>query len=197
MYIDVATQAAIPYSQKIIGQLAVNDTIDYYKLEMPFDGTVKFSLLANMREVKMTIRNSQDEVLDFAYFKENGLNYSCALKKGTYYLCFTQVYGTGTYWFTASSEIKTPVNVAVNASSATSVKVTATKSGEISGYEIRYKKGSGSWKNIVKTGNKNLNTNITDLAPGTYNVQVRTYCVVSGKTYHSQWSNTVSVKIKK
>ena len=54
-----------------------------------------------------------------------------------------------------------------------------------------------AWKNIVKTGNKNLNTNITDLAPGTYNVQVRTYCVVYGKTYHSQWSNTVSVKIKK
>ena len=132
-YIDVTSQPGIPFSEKITGQLAVNDTMDYYKLVMPFTGTVQFSLLAdqnlmNYHEVKFTIRNSKDEILNFAYFKDTGLNQSYTLEKGTYYLCFSQVYNsTGNYYFVASCEMDTPTNVAVKASSATALKVTATK----------------------------------------------------------------------
>lgn len=35
MYIDVASCASIPFNKKITGQLAVNDTIDYFKLLIP------------------------------------------------------------------------------------------------------------------------------------------------------------------
>ncbi|MGN0291768.1 MAG: fibronectin type III domain-containing protein, partial [Lachnospiraceae bacterium] len=95
--------------------------------------------------------------------------------------------------FTASYEMDGPTNVTAKPSSYKALKVTAKKSGDITGYNIRYRKGSGSWKTVTVKGNKNLSKTITGLTPGSYKVQVRTYCTVSGKNYYSAWSASKSV----
>lgn len=199
LYIDVASQQAIPFFEKITGQFAVNDNIDYYKLVMPTKGTVNFSFVNDTGRIKFSIRNLQDIAIVEKIYEKGTLNYSYTLDKGTYYLCFNQlsVAGigakTGNYYFTASFEVAPPKNVTVKSLSATSLKVTAEKNGEISGYDIRYKRGSGSWKTVAVKGNKNLSRSLTEIAPGSYSVQVRTYCTVSGKNYYSVWSETKSV----
>lgn len=196
MYIDVASQAAIPFNKKITGQLAVNDNIDYYKLVVPATGKVNFSVISDENEVRLTVNNSKDEVLQTLYFSKGGNKASYTLKKGTYYLCFSKVYDnndyTGVYNFTASYEMDGPTNVTAKPSSYKALKVTAKKSGDITGYNIRYRKGSGSWKTVSVQGNKNLSKTIA-VTPGSYKVQVRSYYTTGGKNYYSAWSSSKSV----
>lgn len=89
-----------------------------------------------------------------------------------------------------------PTNVTAKASSYKALKVTAKKTGSITGYQIRYKAGSKSWKTIKVAGDKNLSKTLTGLTPNTYHVQVRTYCIVSKNTYYSPWSETQKVTCK-
>lgn len=199
MYTDVASKTAIPFNKKITGQLAVNDNIDYYKLVVPATGKVNFSVISDESEVRLTVNNSKDEVLQTLYFRKAGNKASYTLKKGTYYLCFSKVYDnndyTAVYNFTASYEIDGPTNVTAKASSYKALKVTAKKSGSIAGYQIRYRKGSGSWKTVTVEGNTNLSKTIS-VTPASYKVQVRTYCAASGNTYYSKWSGTKSATCK-
>lgn len=196
MYIDVAEQTAIPFSKKITGQFAVNDKIDYYKLVMPTAGTVKLSMLTDIG-VDLSIRNAQDDVLDSTGLYNESKNYSCTLDKGIYYLCFKRsLDSTGIYYFTAIYDMDQPTSVSAKSTSATAFKVTAKKSGDITGFQIRYRKGSGAVKTVTVKGNKNLSKSITGLIPAAYKVQVRTYYTVSGKTYYSSWSTAQSVSCK-
>lgn len=198
MYSDVASQAAIPFNKKITGQLAVNDNIDYYKLVVPATGKVNISAITDENEVLLKLNNSIDEELQGFYIRAGGSKNSYTLQKGTYYLCFSKVYNndTAVYNFTVSYEMDGPTSVTAKASSYNALKVTAKKSGTITGYNIRYRKGSGSWKTVTVKGNKNLSKTIKGLTPGSYKVQVRTYSTASGKNYYSAWSGSKSVSCK-
>ena len=91
-----------------------------------------------------------------------------------------------------------PTSVKVTNTSANTLKITAKKSGNITGFSIRYKKDSGAWKTVTVKGNKKLSKSINKLTKGsTYKVQVRTYLTVSGKKYYSSWSTAKSIKINK
>ncbi len=78
------------------------------------------------------------------------------------------------------------------------LKVTWTKSGNITGYEIRYSVNRKMTKaKIIKVGSKNLSKTISGLSKGRkYYAQVRTYKVVKKKVYPSAWSKIKSVKIR-
>ncbi len=100
---------------------------------------------------------------------------------------------------------KTTAKIVVNASKVTKVKnysgkkakVYLKKASSISGYQIQY----GTKKNFkgakaVKT--KATTKYLTKLSKNKkYYVRVRTYKVVSGKTYYSSWSGAKTVTIKK
>ena len=100
----------------------------------------------------------------------------------------------------ANETYKMPNNMYIDVMSEQEIhfskKITAKKSGGISGYEVRYKKGSASWKKTTVNGNKNLSKTIKNLKPGSYKVQVRSYCKVSGKKYYSDWTKAKSVKLQ-
>ena len=104
-----------------------------------------------------------------------------------------------------SKKHKTTAKIVVKASKINSVKnykgkkakVSLKKASSISGYQIQY----GTKKNFkgakaVKT--KATTKYLTKLAKNKkYYVRVRTYKVVSGKTYYSSWSGAKTVTIKK
>lgn len=198
MYIDVAAKEAIPFGKKITGQIALNDTIDYYRLVIPAQGTLNISYLSDIT-TNFELRNAQDNIVTYLEGNAGQSNQSLTLKKGVYYLRFSSKYKTGTYYFIASFKMKGQTAETAKSVSTTSLKVTAKKPGDIAGYNIRYKKGSGSWKTITVNGNKNLNKTISKVTPGTYKVQIRTYCILNGKKYYSDWSQskTVSCILKK
>lgn len=196
MYIDVASQASIPFNKKITGQIALNDEKDYYKLVMPTKGTVNFSLLTSEKQsLYLSIRNYKDEQIKEVYFNKDGENFSYTLNKGTYYLCFKKRSNTGNYYFIASYEMNDLTSVTAKRSSYKALKVTAKKSGDITGYQIRYKKGSGSWKTIKVKGNKNLSKTLS-VTPADYKVQVRSYYTIGNNTYYSHWSASKKVSCK-
>ena len=104
-----------------------------------------------------------------------------------------------------SKKHKTTAKIVVKASKINSVKnykgkkakVTVKKAASVTGYQIQY----GTKKNFkgakaVKT--KATTKYLTKLAKNKkYYVRVRTYKVVSGKTYYSSWSGAKTVTIKK
>lgn len=205
MYIDVADKAAIPFKKKITGQFAVNDEVDYYKLVVPADGKVTYAV-SNKTDSRiiMDICDSQGTAIAGNNFwvEEGSHNYFNTLKKGIYYLRFDSLdksdSDTGTYYFTIGYEMDMPTSVSAKASGYTSLKVTAKGSGSITGYRIRYKRGSGSYKTVIVKGNKNLSKTLK-VVPGTYRVQVQSYCTLNRKNYYSPWSGTktVNCEVKK
>lgn len=100
---------------------------------------------------------------------------------------------------------KTTAKIVVKASKVTKAtnvkgkkaKITVKKAASVTGYQIQY----GTKKNFkgakaVKT--KATTKTLTKLAKNKkYYVRVRTYKVVSGKTYYSSWSGAKTVTIKK
>lgn len=103
-----------------------------------------------------------------------------------------------------SSTHKTTAKIVVKASKINSIKnykgkkakITVKKAASVTGYQIQY----GTKKNFkgaksVKT--KATTKTVSKLAKKKYYVRVRTYKVVSGKTYYSSWSGAKTVTIKK
>ena len=103
-----------------------------------------------------------------------------------------------------SKKHKTTAKIVVKASKVTKAtnvkgkkaKITVKKAASVTGYQIQY----GTKKNFkgaksVKT--KATTKTVSKLAKKKYYVRVRTYKVVSGKTYYSSWSGAKTVTIKK
>ena len=103
-----------------------------------------------------------------------------------------------------SSTHKTTAKIVVKASKVTKAtnvkgkkaKITVKKAASVTGYQIQY----GTKKNFkgaksVKT--KATTKTVSKLAKKKYYVRVRTYKVVSGKTYYSSWSGAKTVTFKK
>ncbi len=77
------------------------------------------------------------------------------------------------------------------------IKATWTKQTSVTGYQVKYKKGSnGSWKSLTITSNT-ANKTISKLTSGkTYYVKVRAYKTVAGKKFYSTYSSTKKIKVK-
>lgn len=203
MLVDVLDKEAIPFQRKISGYIAMNEDVDYYKLEVPARGIVNLSMDLKQAELLVAIHDEQDnEVYKGISVKMGTSNKYCTLDKGTYYLRFyskifldSNYLSVGQYYFTASYKLASLEAAVVTKKSGTSFNVTAVNPGDISGYNIRYRKGNGLWKMVNVAGNDDLNKTIS-VAPNTYTVQVQTYCTVGDKTYYSDWSKEQKVTCK-
>lgn len=100
---------------------------------------------------------------------------------------------------------KTTAKIVVNASKINSVKnykgkkakVSLKKASSVSGYQIQYATNK-SYKSAKAVNTKATTKYLTKLTKNKkYYVRVRTYKVISGKTYYSSWSGSKTVTIKK
>lgn len=100
---------------------------------------------------------------------------------------------------------KTTAKIVVNASKVTKAtnvkgkkaKITVKKAASVTGYQIQYATNK-SYKSAKAVKTKATTKTLTKLTKNKkYYVRVRTYKVVSGKTYYSSWSGSKTVTIKK
>ena len=109
----------------------------------------------------------------------------------------------GTNYTSAASAIKTMYRLTrPTISSATnvatkSIKVTWNKNTKVTGYQVKYIKGTTT-KTVTVKGASSLTKTLSSLTKGaTYKVYVRSYKTVSGTNYYSAWSGYKSVKVAK
>ena len=109
----------------------------------------------------------------------------------------------GTNYTSAASAIKTmyrltrpTISSATNVA-AKSIKVTWNKNTKVTGYQVKYIKGTTA-KTVTVKGASSLTKTLSSLTKGsTYKVYVRSYKTVSGTNYYSAWSGYKSVKVAK
>ena len=78
-----------------------------------------------------------------------------------------------------------------------SIKVTWNKNTKVTGYQVKYVKGTTT-KTVTVKGASTLSKTLSSLTKGaTYKVYVRSYKTVSGTNYYSEWSAYKSVKVAK
>lgn len=194
---DIKSKSAIPYSTWIKGQLTVTEENDYYKVVVPKAGKIKLEVANGNGSKGVYIYQSSKKIEYIPLFANDKKSVTCRVKKGIYYIKFSKQPGTGTYKFKVTATSSPLASMTVKKASATSMVVKANKAGAVSGYEIRYKKSSGSWKKIRVSGSKKLNKKIKKLKKGgTYTVQIRTYYTYKGTKIYSDWSSKRKVKLK-
>lgn len=82
-------------------------------------------------------------------------------------------------------------------SSQKSFKVTYKKVSDATGFQIRYKTGTGKWKTKTYNTKKSVTKAVKGLKKGKkYSVQIRSIVKQNGKTACGSWSNTKKIKIK-
>ncbi|MGN0533682.1 MAG: fibronectin type III domain-containing protein [Eubacterium sp.] len=133
----------------------------------------------------------------FYYDSGRGMYYiseNFSLPKGSYYLVAKYYHNghEGTYNFSLNfkANISKPSNFKVSTRNTTSLKLSWSKVGGASGYQLQRYKG-GNWVN-VKTTTANAVT-VGNLKAGTsYKFRVRAYISAGGKNYYSSWSTLLS-----
>ncbi len=196
---DVSSKSAIPYSTLINGQSSLTEITDYYKIVLPKQGAITIDVTLGSDNVDATLHDKNgNQINRVTSSYESKQSKTVTLAKGTYYIKFDSIYQDRTGWYDfkvsySQSALKT---FSLKKASNKSMVVKANKAGAISGYEIRYKKGSGKWKNINVGGSKKLNKTIKKLSKGKkYTVQIRTYYKYSGKILYSDWSAKKRIKL--
>lgn len=197
---DVSSKSAIPYRTTVNCQLAMDETYDYYKINVPSQGNLTFNLSTNISQAEFSIVNGSGRKIDEFYGYSNERNYSkrYSLKKGTYYLKVERCASfLGTYSFKVFFSKDAIASFVAKKASKKSMIVTAKKAGAISGYQIKYRKSNGSWKTKNINKSNALKTTINKLSKGSkYKVKIRTYYTYKGKKLYSNWSKTKTVNLK-
>lgn len=188
--------------------LALNDNTDIYKVKINKDSYITVTLNSDIAALNMSMSCSEKGV---QYSEENipfGRSiYKYFVPKGTYYISFMS-YGeenTGTYTFSTKLSGMTKSKVrAVKNLKGKQAKITWVKKNDVDGYQVqvaqnkRFTKGRKS-EAIAVSSYFHVNSHtFTKLKKGkTYYARVRTYKLVNGKKYYSDWSSAKKVKIRK
>ena len=209
---DVKVEATIPYypathvagtDGHVWGESTITDKESYKAPTCTEDGhldQVKVCTVCGEKKIVHTvITPATGKHTAAAAKKENVV--AATTKKGGSYDLVVRCADCGEI---ISSTHKTTAKIVVKASKINSVKnykgkkakITVKKAASVTGYQIQY----GTKKNFkgaksVKT--KATTKTVSKLAKKKYYVRVRTYKVVSGKTYYSSWSGAKTVTIKK
>ena len=195
---DVRARSAIPFSTLITAQISETENVDYYKMVLPKTGNITIDITNGANTLYTYVCNSNGRQIGSRIYTWDGARESETynLSKGTYYLKFEKGY-TGIYKFKVSYSNDAIASFSAKKASQKSIVVKANKAGAVSGYEIQYRKTSGSWKKIKVAGSKKLNRKIKKLSKGAkYVVRIRTYYNYSGKIIYSDWSRKKWVKLK-
>lgn len=208
---DVTVEVTVPY---YLNRESIGKEHDYDTVQVPDeDSVVKATCTKdghyNMVEVCKVCGDKR--VKSVVKIPANGKHTAAAAKKENVVAATTKKGGSYDLVVRCadcgeiiSSTHKTTAKIVVKASKINSVKnykgkkakITVKKAASVTGYQIQY----GTKKNFkgaksVKT--KATTKTVSKLAKKKYYVRVRTYKVVSGKTYYSSWSGAKTVTIKK
>ena len=198
---DLSKRAAIPFNKKINGQLALTDDTDMYKVKLPAGGTLKVSGQTYVDQiVSLYLLDSKGKQINKAthfFIEDRNFSKTWDLKKGTYYIKFNSTYNTGNFNFKITLTTAAPKKVKLTAYKK-AIKVSAAKSGKVTGYQIKYKlKSSGKWKTVNVKTTKNLSRKIKGLkSKKPYYVKIRSYCKYNSGTFYSKWTAKKTVKAK-
>lgn len=190
------------------GVLASNDTIDYYKFNMPANGKIN---LATTNATDNTIRYIfYDDSLNCVYDTDLGSNQQKSdffeLTSGDYYLAITQRelgQGVGNYTFTLDYKQTKPAKTSAlrcSAKKGRKMTITWAQTAGCTGYRVQYAKSASFKKGLVE---KEVTSDVTSLTfkklqkKKTYYVRVSAYAEVNGETIYGAWSSVKRVKIKK
>lgn len=190
------------------GVLASNDTIDYYKFNMPANGKIN---LASTNATDNTIRYIfYDDSLNCVYDTDLGSNQQKSdffeLTSGDYYLAITQRElgkGVGNYTFTLDYKQTKPAKTSAlrcSAKKGRKMTITWAQTAGCTGYRVQYAKSASFKKGLVE---KEVTSDVTSLTfkklqkKKTYYVRISAYAEVNGETIYGAWSSVKRVKIKK
>lgn len=190
------------------GILASNDTIDYYKFNMPANGKIN---LATTNSTDNTIRYIfYDDSLNCVYDTDLGSNQQKSdffeLTSGDYYLAITQRElgkGVGNYTFTLDYKQTKPAKTSAlrcSAKKGRKMTITWAQTAGCTGYRVQYAKSASFKRGLVE---KEVTSDVTSLTfkklqkKKTYYVRVSAYAEVNGETIYGAWSSVKRVKIKK
>lgn len=204
--IDGASSIKVKKTYK--GVLTRNDEIDYYKFNVPANGTINFSM-TNPTDCNLKY-SIYDTSLNLVYVNtvNSGKKVSeyIKMKKGNFYLALTKVdssKGGGSYKFSidyAAEKPSKPTISSVKNSSSKKMTVKWKKVSGITGYELQYSTDKNFKSGVTKKTIASSKTSVSysKLKKGkTYYVRMRTYVTVNGTKTYSDWSAKKSVKIKK
>lgn len=128
------------------------------------------------------------------YSESKGLyyvDYDITLSQGTYYLvieyiCLPSQYnGVYDIIFKFTPSISAPSNFKVSTRNTTSLKLSWSKVGGVSGYQLQQKSGD-TWKTKVTTSS--TSATLSKLTAGkSYSFRVRAYKTINGTKYYSSW----------
>lgn len=190
---------------------------DVFEFSIPIEGSISIELSSEndryMTEDWFLFNSSNLDSYLSAYYAYSYSHYNSAkglyfasinmnLSKGTYYLvCLHDDYNTesGRLWGNCSLMLKykpsilKPSTFKVASRNVNSLKLSWSKVGNASGYQLQRKSGS-TYKTVANTTSTSYTVKNLSSAT-TYTFRVRTYKTVSGKKYYSSWK-TLSTPTK-
>lgn len=201
---SASSMPPMPFGTKIYGQIAINDPVDILPVEMKSSARMKITLTTTMSKAKMTIYNEDEEEVFSEKSVDAGTHsYTVTLPKG---ICYFKIepYATGNDLFKYTGNFRLKVNysplpvksMSVTNTKSNTVVVKASKSGTVSGFQIKYKK-SGEDAKIVNVPKSYLRLALGEFDKNkTYAFYVRTYYTTNGDTVYSTWTKK-TLKITK
>ncbi len=218
---ELALANSINIGTKYNGQIAVNDSKDFYKFTLSSSKRLVISSVAKIYRVNYYIYNSVgDEVWYCTRVCANdntgqsSISETIDLSSGTYYFCVEQNSGTGNYSFSISYPTPTKSSSSSSSKSTTAsskkpsqvlgvylkkggkktAKISWSKVSGAKGYQVKYStsKKFKKAKTKTKTVRKNKVT-LKKLIKKKYFVKVRAYKKVSGKKVYGKWSKTLKL----
>lgn len=200
---QLGTASGYSIGQLVKAQFAVNDDTDIYKVKINKTGYLNMKFYSEINSLDMSISCLDKDITYKEYDIPLGTSsYKYFVPKGTYYISFTRDGYTGTYTFSSkiSNMPKSRVSSVKNLKGK-QAKVSWAKKADVDGYQIQVatnKKFTKNKKTGTVSGNYANNYTFFKMKKGkTYYARVRTYKVVGGKRYYSDWSSTKKVKITK
>lgn len=194
---------AVKWNQENIGQISVDTGYDYFKFQVSNECTMKIAISSEVNGLWMGIRDENEKFVAQYNDYSIGSSNSCVsyhLYPGTYYLRFFAAQysgGKGLYYFTLRGEVSTPNNISIKPSKK-KFTISIGDTGYHSGYEIKYKQSNvKKWKTIKISSNKTVKKTVKKLKSGKkYKVKVRSYNYFQGQKKYSDWSPTLTVKVR-
>ena len=207
---NIAESKRIGFNKTVKGQIAVNDSEDYYEINLTTSGKLNIVFNSYMKYYCLYIyddtgaeiwKDEENEWISTTGKRSD--NITVDLIKGNYYLRVTgdraegwDWLSTGNYNFTISPEVNVAKVSNLKAAVSTSVvKLSWNKISGVSGYVVyKYNTSTKKYEKVATT--KNTSYKITKLKSGTsYKFRVRAYKKAYSKNYYGAYA-TLSTATK-
>lgn len=188
------------------GQIAKNDEIDNYYIELGSTKNIRITYISEIDEQHFYIYDSNNDVVCQEYIYLNSdlqqakKAFNVKLNKGKFYFTVKKYWlgGTGNYSFRYDYvvPVNTPAKLKCTARGTYAEKLSWNKVSGASGYQVAVSNASGNkW---AKTYNATSNSlTIKNLvAGGKYKFMVRAYVKAYGKVFYSKWSSALTSPTK-